>query len=98
VSFLGEQAERGTRTLWTKRIKDLIALVLVGDGVLTLIAARDRALLWRFGPERLRKSTSWQADHPLYMRLEGIASIGIGMWLALRQYQEPPRPWYRRWL
>jgi hypothetical protein len=84
--------------LWTKRIKDLIAMVLVGDGVLTFIAARNRALLWRFGPERLRKSTSWQANHPLYMRLEAIASIGIGVWLALRQYRETPRPWYQRWL
>ena len=84
--------------MWAKRIKDLIAMLLVGDGVLTLIGARNRALLWRFGPERLRKSTSWQADHPLYMRLEGIASIGIGVWLALRQYRETPRSRYWRWL
>jgi hypothetical protein len=85
-------------TLWAKRIKDLIAMLLVGDGVLTLVGARQRALLWRFGPQRLRKSTDWQADHPLYVRLEGIASIGIGVWLALRQYREaPPQPWYRRW-
>ena len=28
---------------------------------------------------------------PLFMRLEGLASIAIGVWLALRQYSEPPR-------
>lgn len=83
--------------MWTRRIKDLIAMILIGDGVLTLVAPRDRALLWRFGPERFRKTTSWQADHPLYMRLEGVTSIAAGVWLALRQYREPPRPWYRRW-
>ena len=47
--------------MWTKRIKDIVAMLLIGDGALTLIAARNRALVWRFGPERLRKSTSWQA-------------------------------------
>jgi hypothetical protein len=45
--------------MWTKRIKDIIAMLLFGDGALTLIGARNRALVWRFGPERLRKSTSW---------------------------------------
>ena len=64
-------------------------MLLIGDGALTLIGARNRVLVWRFGPERLRKSTSWQADHPVFMRLEGVASIAIGGWLALRQYREP---------
>ena len=77
--------------MWAKRIKDIVAMLLIGDGALTLIGARERALVWRFGPEGLRKSTSWQADHPLLMRLEGLASIALGVLLALRQYREPPR-------
>jgi hypothetical protein len=43
--------------MWAKRGKDLAAIWLIGDGVLTLIAPRQRALLWRVVPERLRKST-----------------------------------------
>lgn len=78
--------------MWTKRIEDIVAMLLIGDGALTLIGARNRALVWRFGPEGLRRSTIWQAEHPLFMRLEGAASIGLGVWLALRQYREPPRP------
>lgn len=78
--------------MWPKRIKDLLAVLLIGDGVLTVIGARNRALVWRFGPESLRRSTSWQADHPLLMRLEGMASIAVGVWLALRQYRESSRP------
>jgi hypothetical protein len=31
------------------------------------------------------------------MRLRGIAAIGIGTWLAIRQYRETPQPWYQRW-
>ena len=77
--------------MWAKRIKDIVAMLLIGDGALTLIAARDRALVWRFGPEVLRRSASWQADHPLLMRLEGAASMGLGVLLAWRQYREPPR-------
>ena len=77
--------------MWTKRIKDIIAILLIGDGALTLIGARNHALVWRFGPEGLRKSTRWQAEHPLLMRLEGAASIGLGVLLAWWQYREPPR-------
>jgi len=50
--------------MWTKRIKDIAAMLLIADGALTLIGARERALVWRFGPQGLRESTSWQADHP----------------------------------
>ena len=77
--------------MWIKRIEDIVAMLLIGDGALTLIGARERALVWRFGPEGLRKSTSWQADHPGFMRLEGAASIALGALLAWRQYREPPR-------
>jgi len=78
--------------MWIKRIKDIIAMLLIGDGALTLIGARNRALVWRFGPEGLRKSTGWQADHPLLMRLEGAVSIGLGVLLAWWQYREPLDP------
>jgi uncharacterized protein YjeT (DUF2065 family) len=77
--------------MWAKRLKDIVAMLLIGDGALTLIAARNRALVWRFGPEGLRRSASWQADHPFLMRLEGLASIALGVLLAWWQYREPPR-------
>jgi H+/Cl- antiporter ClcA len=84
--------------MWAKRVKELIASWLVGHGVLLLIAPRQRALLWLFGrPERLRRLTRWYANHPTVMRLRGIAAIGSGIWLALRQYRETARPWYQRW-
>ena len=76
--------------MWIKRINDVVAMLLIGDGTLTLIGARERALVWRFGPEGLRNSTSWQAEHPGFMRLEGVASIATGVWLALGQYRELP--------
>jgi dodecin len=84
--------------MWTRRVEDLIAAFVAGNGVLDLIAPRQRVFLWIFGPERLRKLTLWFADHPTAMRLRGIARIGIGIGLALRQYRETPQPsWYQRW-
>ena len=86
--------------MWTKRAVDLVAAFVVGNGVLDLIAPRQRVILWIFGPERLRKLFLWFADHPTAMRLRGIARIGTGIWLALRQYREAapqPSPWHQRW-
>lgn len=86
--------------MWTKRAGDLIGAFVVGNGVLDLIAPRQRVSLWVFGPERLRKIALWFADHPTAMRLRGIVRIGTGMWLALRQYREAPQPsssWHQRW-
>lgn len=74
-------------------VKDLVAAWLVGNGVLLLIAPWWRTLLWLSElPQGLRKLTLWYADHPTVMRLRGIAGVGIGTWLALRQYQESSGP------
>jgi dodecin len=85
--------------MWTKRAGDLIAAFVLGNGVLDLIAPRQRVFLWVFGPERLRKLILWFGDHPTAMRVRGVARIGTGIWLALRQYRKAPRPssWHQRW-
>jgi flavin-binding protein dodecin len=86
--------------MWTKRAGDLIGAFVVGNGVLDLIAPRQRVLLWVFGPEALRKLALWFADHPTAMRSRGVVRIGTGIWLALRQYREAPQPsssWHQRW-
>ena len=91
--------------MWAKRIKELIALSAIGDGMLALIAPSEHSSLWLVGPEGVRKLVVWFAENPTYTRLAGIAELGFGVWLALRQYEElehepveePPLPWYRRW-
>jgi hypothetical protein len=74
--------------MWTKRLKDLFAAFVLGNGILDLIAPRQRLLLWMFGPEDLRKAFLGFADHPTAYRLRGVARVGISIWLALRQYKE----------
>jgi hypothetical protein len=41
-----------------------------------------------FAPESVGKVSLWFADNPRYMRLDGVLGIGLGIWLALRQYRE----------
>ena len=84
--------------MWRKRAEDLFTAFVIGNGVLDLIAPRRRVFLWVFGPERLRKLILWFADHPAAMRLRGIARVGLGIGLALRQYRKTPEPsWYQSW-
>ena len=82
--------------MWSRRIKELLAMSTIGDGVLALIVPSSHASLWLFGPQTMRKLNGWFVENPTYTRLGGIAEIGLGIWLALRQYQEPPQPWYQR--
>ena len=83
--------------MWSRRIKELLAMSTIGDGVLALIVPSSHASLWLFGPQTMRKLNRWFVENPTYTRLGGLAEIGFGIWLAVRQYQEPPQPWYQRW-
>ena len=89
--------------LWPNRLKEVVAITSIGDGMVALIAPRNHMELWLLGPRRLRKLTLWFSENPLYTRLVAIVQVGFGMWLALRQYQEeaapqpPPQLWYQRW-
>ena len=63
--------------MWDKRIMRLLAIVYLVEGAVALLA-----------PERMSRFTRWFVDNPRYMRLGGIVAIALGIWLALRQYQE----------
>jgi hypothetical protein len=75
--------------MWDKRMMRLLTIVYILGGAAALLA-----------PESTGKFGRWIADNPRYMRLDGLLGIGLGIWLALREQpkEEPPQPWYRRWL
>ncbi len=73
--------------MWSKRLKETLAVITIGDGAIALVAPREHSLLWEVGPESARKVARFFADNPNYMRLLGTAQIGFGLWLALRQYK-----------
>ena len=71
-----------------RRITELLAMVLVGDGVIALAAPRRHSRLWKLGPEGYRRAMEAFAERPYLTRLLAAAEIGLGLWLALRQYEE----------
>lgn len=72
----------------TRRLKETLAIVAIGDGVIEVLAPREHSLLWETGPESARKVARFFADNPNHMRLLGVAQVALGVWLALRQYRE----------
>lgn len=72
----------------TRRLKDLAAIVLIGDGVVGAVAPRRHSLLWRSGPAGYRALIGWFAQRPVLTRVLAVAEAAAGLWFALRQYEE----------
>jgi hypothetical protein len=56
--------------------------------VIALAAPRRHSLLWRFSPEGYRRTMEEFAERPTQTRLLAAAEVGLGLWLALRQYSK----------
>lgn len=69
---------------------EMLAIVMVGDGVIALTQPRRHMQLWNAGPEPWRNLVSYFEERPLLTRAVGLASIGLGLWLAsaLRRDEE----------
>ena len=74
--------------MWSRRLKEIFAILTIGDGVIALLAPREHSLLWETGPESGRKLARFFADNPGYLRILGATQIAFGTWFALRQYRE----------
>lgn len=73
--------------MWARRIKETVAVLAIGDGVIEVLAPREHSLLWDVGPEGVRRVARHFAGNPNHMRLLGATQISLGLWLALRQYR-----------
>ena len=71
-----------------RRIAELVAMVLIGDGVIAMSAPSRHSLLWRGGPRMWGDFMQGLAERPNLVRVLGAAETGIGLWLALRQYPQ----------
>ena len=77
-----------TSNLATRRIVQLGALFLIGDGVMGLLKPRWHSLLWHFGPQLARAVTEELAEHPKVARSIYLAEAAIGVVLAASQTPE----------
>lgn len=68
-----------------KRLLDLAGMLLVGDGLLTLIDPKRHCLLWEVGPRPCRDLADAFVEHPTMSRFVGVAEILAGILLAEAQ-------------
>lgn len=68
-----------------KRLKELLAIGMIGEGVIGFIQPRKYMLLWKFGPEPYQDFINSIAEHKGITRLLCGVEAGLGVWLALRQ-------------
>jgi hypothetical protein len=77
-----------TSNLIVRRLVQLGALFLIGDGVMGLLKPRWHSLLWHFGPELARAATEELAEHPNTARGIYFAEAAIGIAVASLQTPE----------
>ncbi|CAN5117482.1 hypothetical protein BH20ACT11_BH20ACT11_05910 [soil metagenome] len=71
----------------SRRVKELAAIAMIGDGVVGFVAPRRHSLLWKVGPEGYQEAIRWFAERPGLVRFLAAAESGVGLWIALRQYE-----------
>ena len=74
--------------LATKMSLELLAISMIGDGMLALTQPRRHMRLWNAGPEPWRRLCTYFEERPAQTMLVGAAFVGLGLWLASRQDQE----------
>lgn len=68
-----------------KRIKEVMALLLIGDGIISILEPRRHTKLWARGPVPYRRAMKPLVKDPVVAQLVGVGLIGLGVWLASRQ-------------
>jgi hypothetical protein len=67
------------------RLQELMALMMIGDGVLAVARPREHCLVWLRGPETWEHMVKWFADRPGLTRAMGVAEAAFGLWWAFQQ-------------
>lgn len=64
------------------RFSDILAALMIGDGVAAMLAPRSRMSIWHTGPEPMRRTTEFLEDKPLLTIAIGLAEACAGIWLV----------------
>ena len=68
-----------------KRLKEIAAIVLIGDGMIGLFQTQRHMRLWRNGPKGYRKVMEAFMHRPGMTHLLSALEVGIGFYLAAQQ-------------
>jgi hypothetical protein len=78
----------------SQRIKEMVAMTLIGDGVLTAVDPERHMKLWRLGPKACTRTVDALTRRPVVSRVLGVAATVMGVWWASRQ--RPSRTMFLR--
>lgn len=70
-------------------LKELLGLMLIGEGVVGVLYPEQHTRLWAIGPRPWREFVERCAQQSELLRLLWAAQTGVGIWLTARQL--PPR-------
>jgi hypothetical protein len=65
--------------------KESLAMLMVGDALVTLVDPERHCRLWMKGPEGWRRFVSVFIEHPGITRGLAVVELGLGVWLAEKQ-------------
>ena len=69
-----------------KRIKEALAVLLIGDGLIGVLEPRRHTALWSAGPRRPYRDAMRKLErNSMLARAAGVGLIGVGFWLVSRQ-------------
>lgn len=67
---------------------ELVAIAMIGDGVLGVLFPKGHARLWKIGPSAWQEATEQFAQNPDATRILSLAEIIIGVVLAFAQHEQ----------
>jgi len=65
--------------------KESLAMMMIGDSLLTLVDPERHVKLWMKGPDPFKRCLNTFVKHPWITRGLALAGLGAGIWLAERQ-------------
>jgi len=74
-----------SKTLIGRWAKESLAMMMIGDALVTLVDPQRHCRLWMKGPEKWRQFISVFVQHPGITRGLALGELGVGMWLAEKQ-------------
>ena len=71
-----------------KHLKELVAILLIGEGVIALLFPKQHVLLWEIGPQAYKDCLSEFARQPNRTRCLAALEVIAGICLAMRQFEK----------
>ena len=71
-----------------RRGLELLAMMMIGEGMIIMMQPRRHMRLWRMGPPQLRDLVLEFERRPALSTAMGAAEAALGLWLASRVVEE----------